>query len=289
MALGFSSGFHRWLVLSVLLLLVLLAITQSNSPIIERMVTAGESGSETTTSIGTTLRFYLVRHGETLANIQKIVVGQSDSPLTTLGQRQASALGETSFIKNTAFWRRYASDLPRTQQTAKLIDSSNSFVLDDRLREIAKGARQGFPKSYTLEQCLEWFQHRPEEIPLSETSDDAWKRLSSFFIQIFEDALKENSDRSMMQNILIICHSGSLRLLLHKLVPGAHPLLSVTADTKGSLDDNNRFQIPNTSLTILDLTIPDSVDIKDLDEAKFLESVAPKLVELNWIGHYDSV
>lgn len=283
------SSIYCWLVLCI----SLCEIAHGSSPVImeTRASTANSVSDETSNkSSGTSLRLYLVRHGETLANIQKVVVGQFDSPLTKLGQKQASALGETNFIKTTAFWRRYASDLPRTQHTAKLIDPNNAFILDDRLREIAKGARQGFPKSYTLEQCLESFRERPEEIPKSETSEDAWKRLSSFLKHIFKDAIEEASDSvSETKNLLVVCHSGSLRLLLHKLVPHAHPLLEISADTNGALDDTKRFQIPNTSLTVLELTIPSSIHIDDLDQDGLLEFISPKLIELSWVGHYDTM
>eukprot|EP00980_Cylindrotheca_fusiformis_P011419 scaffold2644_cov129-Cylindrotheca_fusiformis.AAC.9 len=233
------------------------------------------------------LRLYLVRHGETLANIQKIVVGQSDSPLTKLGQRQARKLGQCSILKDTSFWRRYSSDLGRAVHTAKLIDSHHTFQLDERLREIAKGARQGFPKSYTLDQCMAWFRERPEEIPKHESSADAWHRMSSFILQLFQEA-RQSESRGDRQNILVVCHSGTLRLLLHKLVPRAHPLLEVTSDTTGALDDSLRFQIPNTSLTIMDISVPESC-IASLQEKSWIENVKSKLVELNWVGHFDNL
>jgi broad specificity phosphatase PhoE len=288
----FSSAFKRWLILCV----VLFPIAQGSCPLSMDTTTATTPTPkimhDAQKKAGVSLRLYLVRHGETLANIQKIVVGQSDSSLTMLGQRQARALGQSFFLKNTAFWRRYASDLERAQHTARLIDGSQAFQPDERLREIAKGARQGFPKSYTLDQCMEWFRERPEEIPKQETSADAWKRLSRFLLELFQETLQEDDDDSEhveRRNVLVVCHSGSLRLLLHKLVPHAHPLLQVSSDTTGALDDSKRFQIPNTSLTIMDLTIPNTISIADLEEDVWMKLVTPKLAELNWIGHYDDL
>lgn len=235
------------------------------------------------------LRLYLVRHGETLANIQKIVVGQSDSPLTKLGLHQARELGQSSALHKTLFWRRYSSDLERAKHTSRLIDEHHTFELDERLREIAKGARQGFPKSYTLDQCMECFRERPEEIPKQETSADAWKRVSRFLLGLFQEALKEDNDKAGRRNIrkvLIVCHSGTIRLLLHKLVRHAHPLLEVSSDTTGALDDSKRFQIPNASVTVLDMIIPQSFT-SDLDEDTWVKLVAPKVVRLNWIVSHD--
>lgn len=238
-----------------------------------------------------TIRLYLVRHGETMANIQRVVVGQSDSPLTKLGQWQAIALGKSDIFKDVEFWRCYASDLRRAQRTAQLIDSHHSFILDERLREIAKGARQGLPKSYTMDQCMECFETRPEEIPKHESSDDAWKRLSSFLRELLHEAVleEENSKDGKVgenvRNVLVVSHSGTLRLLLHKLVPDAHPLLQVSAYTTGALEDSKRFQIPNTSLTILDISINPNKISQDTESHSLVQQIKAGLVILNSIDH----
>ncbi|MFW9833803.1 MAG: histidine phosphatase family protein [Candidatus Thorarchaeota archaeon] len=41
------------------------------------------------------LRFYLVRHGQSEANVTKKISGHSETPLTELGQAQAEAIGKT--------------------------------------------------------------------------------------------------------------------------------------------------------------------------------------------------
>ncbi|KAL3945687.1 MAG: hypothetical protein SGBAC_000255 [Bacillariaceae sp.] len=242
-----------------------------------------------------TLRLYLIRHGETLANIQKVVVGQLDSPLTKLGQRQATALGNSSILKDVKFWRRYTSDLQRTQHTARLVDGQHHFTLDERLREIAKGARQGFPKSYTMDQCMECFKDRPEEIPKLESSDDAWKRLSSWMLQLLQEARDEEATvrngavSNNARSILIVSHSGTIRLLLHKLVPDAHPLLQDSGDTTGALEDSKRFQIPNTSLTILNVSMTPNFVSHDPKAQCLEQEFAADLITLNWIDHFSNL
>lgn len=276
----------KFLVLAFLLALPL--ATNSTAP--PRMHASKEADKVTQldgASETQTIRLFMVRHGETLANIQKIVVGQSDSPLTKLGQRQAIALGNNDIIKDVEFWRRYASDLQRTQHTALLIDSDHSFILDERLREIAKGAREGFPKSYTMDQCMECFKSRPEEVPKLESSEDAWRRLSKFLHHLLHEAELEDERfqygkvGKKARNVLVVSHSGTIRLLLHKLLPDAHPLLQVSADTAGALDDSKRFQIPNTSLTILDI----SMHPIDTESENSEGRIKADLVTLNSIDH----
>ncbi|NHI89791.1 MAG: hypothetical protein EAX87_09725 [Candidatus Thorarchaeota archaeon] len=41
------------------------------------------------------MRFYLVRHGQSEANVTKTISGHSETPLTELGQAQAEAIGMT--------------------------------------------------------------------------------------------------------------------------------------------------------------------------------------------------
>lgn len=82
---------------------------------------------------------YLIRHGETEWNVQRRIQGQSDSPLTLMGERQAGqaaarlrAIGITHVI---------ASDLGRTQQTGAIIAAACDcpLTLDARLRELNMG------------------------------------------------------------------------------------------------------------------------------------------------------
>jgi broad specificity phosphatase PhoE len=216
-----------------------------------------------------TVRFFLIRHGETIANNQGLVVGQWDSPLSEKGQEQATALGESQMIKSTIFWRKYCSDLGRTQETAKLIlaDDSNTsdWILDVRIREIAKGARQEYPKSWQYERAMLERQRVGKELPLLETSEDAWRRISDFLASVLEDANVEFAGKNdatvaavassspVTVNVLVVSHAGALRTLLQRMAPQANPALHHQDDPRQPPDDQKRLQIPNTSVTILEV------------------------------------
>mmetsp|Transcript_4045 Transcript_4045/g.6324 ORF Transcript_4045/g.6324 Transcript_4045/m.6324 type:complete len:141 (+) Transcript_4045:74-496(+) len=98
------------------------------------------------------LHIFFVRHGQTKANQDKIAAGQMHSPLTPLGISTAVSLRKA--LDKMVFHKFVASDMERTQQTAGLISPSAIFTLESRLREMAKGAREGYPKILSYEEAL---------------------------------------------------------------------------------------------------------------------------------------
>jgi len=95
------------------------------------------------------LRLIVVRHGETLYNIQNRITGQSDVPLSLLGERQAELVG--AYLAHEKIDVVVASDLQRTRATAHAIARMHNLLIHDDadLREIAMG---------------EWEGHNTEEI-----------------------------------------------------------------------------------------------------------------------------
>jgi broad specificity phosphatase PhoE len=235
-----------------------------------------------------TVRFYLVRHGETIANNQGLVVGQWDSPLSDKGKEQAAALGRSQLMQSTIFWRKYSSDLGRTQETAHLIYpmENDAFILDARIREIAKGARQEYPKTWDYERSVRERQGAGKEIPLLESSEDAWKRIADFIATILKEAHNEfgsasgseSADGSSVTvNVLVVSHAGALRTLLQKMASHAHPALQHQDDPSKPPDDRKRLQVPNTSVTILEVT----------PKRKFWEDLGEKSEQKRRLGPND--
>ena len=95
------------------------------------------------------MQLIVVRHGETPYNISNRITGQSDVPLSPLGERQAELVG--AYLAHEKIDVVVASDLQRTRATAQAIARPhNVSVYDDAdLREIAMG---------------EWEGHNTEEI-----------------------------------------------------------------------------------------------------------------------------
>ncbi|MDR0217861.1 MAG: 2,3-diphosphoglycerate-dependent phosphoglycerate mutase GpmB [Enterobacteriaceae bacterium] len=85
------------------------------------------------------LQVYLVRHGETEWNLARRIQGQSDSPLTEVGQHQAHLVAQR--VKSENITHVITSDLGRTRQTAEIIAEACGceVILEPRLREIHMG------------------------------------------------------------------------------------------------------------------------------------------------------
>ena len=65
------------------------------------------------------LFIYFVRHGQTVFNVEEIVQGHNDSPLTALGRYQASCTGIG--LAGTVFNAAYCGDLERQYDTGRLV------------------------------------------------------------------------------------------------------------------------------------------------------------------------
>jgi broad specificity phosphatase PhoE len=92
----------------------------------------------------------LVRHGQTDANAQGLLLGRQDPPLSALGRRQAAALARVV----PASARIVSSSLRRALETAEAF--GRQVDVDDRWIELDYG---------TLDGC------RPDEV-----ADDVWRR-----------------------------------------------------------------------------------------------------------------
>ena len=87
---------------------------------------------------------YLVRHGQTELNVQNILQGWHDSPLTARGREQALATRAAFAARGVAFDHVYSSPLGRARRTAELIvGAGRSIALVDDLREWHLGSLEG--------------------------------------------------------------------------------------------------------------------------------------------------
>jgi len=88
-------------------------------------------------------KLIIIRHGETLWNVEGKKQGQLDSPLTALGIKQAKALAQR--LTEESFTALYASNLGRAYKTAEYIAArTNHKISPEReLRERNFGIFQG--------------------------------------------------------------------------------------------------------------------------------------------------
>ena len=164
------------------------------------------------------LHLMLVRHGETEWNVQRRYQGQSDVPLSEIGNQQAESIaGRLAGQEIDAI---YASDLKRAWQTAQVIAAQIGLdvISEPRLRELKFGILEGltfeeaeekYPEMITA--WLDDFNNTPER---AETIDMFNARIVSLL-----DDLKRKHDE---QVVLLVGHGGSLSEIL-RVVLGLSP------------------------------------------------------------------
>lgn len=150
---------------------------------------------------------YIVRHGESEGNANKVHSGWSAVPLTEKGRAQASKTG--TYLREIPFDRYFVSDLNRTQQTAALVfpDMTDRFTLVQEIREYDNGWFVGKPFSYMEERFGEDYLRWRRELDYSpiggETPAHFFGRVSAFMKRL--EAL-EGCER-----VAVVSHAGVLR------------------------------------------------------------------------------
>ncbi|MFC6670517.1 histidine phosphatase family protein [Marinobacterium aestuariivivens] len=155
---------------------------------------------------------HLVRHGETEWNLQGRMQGQLNSPLTELGKRQATQLGDK--LAQYSFDHALCSSSGRTQQTAKMILEGRVIPLQtrDELREIGLGAWEGQAKQDIKRRDPEnyWhFWHRPDLYRRTE-GGESFSEFMSRVSQAFNNIVRQYQG----QEILVVTHMVFIKALL---------------------------------------------------------------------------
>jgi probable phosphoglycerate mutase len=175
--------------------------------------------------------------------------GWSEVELTELGIKQAESVAERLVIELERTYKIYSSDLYRARQTAEIISKALNIIpiYASELREFNPGIVSGMDgkeveKYYNkvFSPTLEW---RP--FPESENIGEFYNRVISFM-----EILHEKEDR-----VLIIAHSGTIQNIIRWWL--GIPLSGYFKIA---------FEIANTSLTVLDMTIDNKRRVERLND-----------------------
>jgi broad specificity phosphatase PhoE len=158
------------------------------------------------------ITLYIVRHGQTVDNLENRIQGHTDSPLTDLGVRQAEAVADR--LASEYFAAIYSSDLGRAVRTAEIIASRLGIPIQTTplLRELNLGVAQGLTKDEFAERWPEEYRlwgidsvaHRP---PDGESIESIVERCREFIGQV----LREYHDQD---KLAVIAHGGSQKGLV---------------------------------------------------------------------------
>ncbi len=105
------------------------------------------------------MELYIVRHGETEWNKEKLLQGSTDVPLSDAGRHLARLSGEA--LANTPFDVIFSSPLVRAYETACLFRGAQDveIIKDDRLRELCFGDYEGQNMSMLLKDPNDTFRY----------------------------------------------------------------------------------------------------------------------------------
>lgn len=159
--------------------------------------------------------FFVVRHGESEANLKGVLQGQSDMELNQRGVRQAEYTAER--LKSEHFDCIFSSDLSRAMKTALLIAKQQRVPVYPlpSLREWDLGALQGQKWSELADRYPEIMTAFKSEIgevmvPGGESKLDFYRRVAN--------CLDELSARLTGKKILLITHGGVLKAMFRHIV-----------------------------------------------------------------------
>lgn len=154
-------------------------------------------------------RFILVRHGQSLGNERKIILGHVDWDITDVGRAQAECVAEA--LANRKIDAVYSSDLMRAYNTVAPVALSRGLKInvDKGLREINMGLWEGREVSEIIEKygelfTVEWMQHFGSFCaPGGESTSELARR--------FRDTLRRIAEENPGSTVLIGTHAAAIR------------------------------------------------------------------------------
>ncbi len=158
-------------------------------------------------------RLFLARHGESEANVQKIISGQLDVPLTEKGRKQAQWLCDV--LKKERLSAVYSSSLGRAIETAKPTAECHHLPVQaiDNLKEIHFGVLQGRVADETDIEAKTLLKAREADkdymVPGGE-SFDAFQARILHCLQILLPAMPDHS--------LLVAHRNTNEVILTNLL-----------------------------------------------------------------------
>lgn len=162
---------------------------------------------------------YLIRHGETEDNKNKIFQGWRDSILTDAGHNQAQKLANNFSGKNIS--AIYTSDLKRTCETAKYLEEKLGLKAkkSKALREHNLGLFEGWEWQSDLNEMLKdlW----KEYLSAREKGNLKWNKHNGESLYEFQERVRKffkyldkNHDKD---NVILVTHGGTKNRILEVL------------------------------------------------------------------------
>jgi len=155
------------------------------------------------------MELYIVRHGQSEANLNGTYSGWAHVPLTEQGIADAERAGE--LLKGIEFAKVYASDLKRAMQTCETALPGAEYETDPLLREISTGILTGTYHKAALEKYGDAHKRCTEARDYSryggESHEMHCRRVAKF--------MKKLEENPVEGNVAIFCHDGTTKAMLN--------------------------------------------------------------------------
>lgn len=170
------------------------------------------------------MRLILVRHGETAANVDRILQGHSQNSLSARGRKQVALLADR--LRGENITHVYSSDLLRAQESAMPLASVLGLGVVDRidLRERCYGVYEGRAVAEYDHDLAQSGLSREQFRPLSgESLEDLRERIKRFLEFLWH--------RHSGQSVLVVAHTGPNKMITKLLLgKGYSDWLSIAQD-----------------------------------------------------------
>ena len=166
----------------------------------------------------------LVRHGQSLWNLENRFTGWVDVPLTDKGRAEARAGGEQ--LRGHHFAVAYTSTLQRAQETLDIILETMGvtdmpIIRDEALNERHYGDLQGLNKARTAERYGDEQVHIwRRSFATAPPNGESLKMTSERTLPFFERAIL--GDIAQGKDVLVVAHGNSNRSIVMELDQLAH-------------------------------------------------------------------
>jgi probable phosphoglycerate mutase len=154
----------------------------------------------------------MVRHGQSLHNLEQRIAGQLDSELTELGFEDARSVARV--IGRSDFEIVYCSDSLRARQTAETIIETLQLSCPIRYSALLRELDYGQFTEGNVEDAFRYMNYKKtqdQRYPGGEGFQDLKARVGRFLRQMWQE--------SSGKRILLTAHAGSIRLMAMLLDP----------------------------------------------------------------------
>ncbi len=160
-------------------------------------------------------RLFLVRHGATTSSSEDRFAGSTDVELSDEGRHQAERL--SARLANDRVAAAYCSPMKRTIETASIVARPHALVLSlrDGLREIGHGRWEGLTRrEVEARYPEEYAAWEADPFTFAPLGGESGVSVMARVLPVIRDIVVEHAN----QNVLIVSHKATLRLLISSLL-----------------------------------------------------------------------